>query len=210
MYSWIFKGGTENGIGPPLPQSSQATCPLTAWCPIVPASLHNKWQAASKHPPHTNRPCVRCFITHYVLSCMHLSCTLGSLKWGSYHRICSCAVWQHCLRYKWWPRCDHGQDSNSSSATALATQLPCQPAAVFHHKIPPFWPADPEVCCAQVEAQFSTRNITNQRTWFNHLIAALATEIAMEFWDLILRPPDNHPYDVLWAELTKRTVASEQ
>ena len=77
-------------------------------------------------------------------------------------------------------------------------------------KIPPFWPTDPEVWFAQVEAQFSTRNITSLRTRFDHVIAALAPEIATEIQDLLLSPLDDHPYDVLHTELIKRTAASEQ
>ncbi len=71
-------------------------------------------------------------------------------------------------------------------------------------KIPPFWPADPEVWFAQVEAQFSTQNITNKRTHFDHVIAALAPEITTEVRDLLLSPLADHPYDVLRAELIKK------
>ena len=42
------------------------------------------------------------------------------------------------------------------------------------------------------------------------MIAALAPEIATEVRDLLLSPPNNHPYDVLRAELLKRTAALEQ
>ena len=71
-------------------------------------------------------------------------------------------------------------------------------------KLPPFWPADPEVWGAQVKAQFSTRV---QRTKFNYIVASLMPELTMEVRDLILHPPAESPYDLLKQQLT---TASEQ
>ena len=77
-------------------------------------------------------------------------------------------------------------------------------------KIPPFWPADPLVWFAQVEAQFATRNITAQKTKFDYIIASLTPEFATEVRDLILSPPADTPFDILKDQLVKRTAASEQ
>ncbi len=76
-------------------------------------------------------------------------------------------------------------------------------------KLPPFWPTDPEMWFAQVEAQFSTCNIRVQRTKFDHIVASLTPEFAMEVRDLILHPPAVSPYDLLKQQLIKRTTASE-
>ena len=77
-------------------------------------------------------------------------------------------------------------------------------------KLPVFWPSDPQLWFTQVQTQFSTHGITNQKTMFDYVIASLSPEVAVEIRDLILSPPEEAPYDVLKQQLVKRTAASEQ
>ena len=62
----------------------------------------------------------------------------------------------------------------------------------------------------QIEAQFSTRGNTSQKTCFEYVITSLSPEIACKVRDLLLQPPKERLYDTLKGELMKCTAASEQ
>ena len=128
--------------------------------------------------------------------------------------------------YNWWPWQNYAlsltmpQPLESASAEVqpleqvqLPTPVispPTAQVAALQIKLPPFWPQDPQLWFAQIEAQFTTRHITVSRTKFDYVIASLAPEFAVEVHDLLLNPPDVTPYEVLKQELIKRTSASEQ
>ena len=77
-------------------------------------------------------------------------------------------------------------------------------------KLPPFWPNDPILWFAQVEAQFTTRNITSQARKFAYIISTLQPEITQEIRDILINPPAENLYDTLKTELIKCTSASEK
>ena len=85
-----------------------------------------------------------------------------------------------------------------SSHALIQPEPPVQPpptlptVIAISVKIPPFWPADPLLWFAQVEAQFNTWNVTNE--WFDYVVTSLTPEFSLEVRDLI-HAPRNQPYD---------------
>ena len=105
---------------------------------------------------------------------------------------------------------DETTTASTSTGSLTFSNAMLSPVAAVSVKLPPFWPIDPVVWFAQVEAQFLTRNITSQVTKYAYVVASLQPEIAQEVRDLLVNPPTAEPYDQLKAELIKRTSASEQ
>ncbi|PIK48395.1 hypothetical protein BSL78_14755 [Apostichopus japonicus] len=91
------------------------------------------------------------------------------------------------------------------------TPRPEVPMASVSLKLPPFWSHDPALWFCQVEAQFTTRGIKTQQTKkYAYVISSLQSEIAAEVRDLLLKPPEKDPYEVIKRELIRRTSESEQ
>jgi hypothetical protein len=78
-------------------------------------------------------------------------------------------------------------NQNSASTNANAVSL----------KLPEFWSEDPEVWFARIEAQFSTRNISQDGTKFDYVVAALDNATASEVKDLLLHPPPEDKYTAI-------------
>ena len=76
-------------------------------------------------------------------------------------------------------------------------------------KLPQFWPADPQIWFAQVEAQFATRKITNQDTKFYYVVASLSPEVAADIRDLLIQKPTDNAYNELKKKLLERTTTTK-
>ena len=83
-----------------------------------------------------------------------------------------------------------------STSNAVATRLP------------PFWPANPEVWFIQVEGQFSPRSITASRTKYEEIIGTLRMEYATEVRDLLVNPPEENPYEKSKEKIISRIADS--
>ena len=104
------------------------------------------------------------------------------------------------------------QQSHASSSTVSTSdvQPTASPVTSISIKLPPYWPSDPALWFSQVEAQFTTRGITAERTKYAHVVGSLQHEVAQEVRGLLINPPSEAPYTKLKTELVKRTSASQK
>ena len=77
--------------------------------------------------------------------------------------------------------------------------MPCPipSVAAVSIKLPSFWTTDPEVWFGRVKTQFTTKDVTTQKTCSDYVISSLSPAFAMEVRDLLLKPPVESPYDTL-------------
>ena len=109
----------------------------------------------------------------------------------------------HWTRYVCWKwRCFSGGIGN-----ACFCQHFCGNGHPQTSDILAFWPRN---MVHTSGAQFACRHVTAQWSKFDHVISSLAPEYAAKVHNLVLRPPEECPYDVLKEQLIHRTTASEQ
>ncbi|XP_078495329.1 uncharacterized protein LOC144750157 [Ciona intestinalis] len=99
--------------------------------------------------------------------------------------------------------------TQASSSAEPASSERKQPRG-YSINLPTFWPSDPQLWIAQVEAQFNNKNIQDQRTRFDLVVASLSPEYAAEVRDVIISPPEESPFNRLKEELVNRTTVSER
>ena len=97
--------------------------------------------------------------------------------------------------------------SNSNGSPMMAQNEGTQYVSI---KIPPFWPKDPELWFHQVDAQFAAKGITNTKTKYNHIVAAISPDIAALVRELIQSPPADDPYKALKDRIIERTGPTRQ
>ena len=78
-----------------------------------------------------------------------------------------------------------GSSQPPSSAGSSATNI-----AAVSLKLPPYWPADPQIWFAQVEAQFQTCNVTSQQTMYDYVVGSLSPKFATKVRNIILSTPN--------------------
>lgn len=61
-------------------------------------------------------------------------------------------------------------------------------------KIPPFWEESPEIWFAQIEAQFTTAQVTTDLSKFNAVVGAIESKILTQVADAVLNPPAADKY----------------
>ncbi|KAJ8736346.1 hypothetical protein PYW08_007002 [Mythimna loreyi] len=77
-------------------------------------------------------------------------------------------------------------------------------------RVPPFYPEDPELWFAQLEAQFTLSNVTSDSTKFYYAVTQLEHTYVSQVKDILCAPPVTNKFGILKSELIKRLSASKE
>lgn len=94
-------------------------------------------------------------------------------------------------------------------ASAVTTALTASQVNSVSLKLPKFWAKDPSLWFAQVEKQFTSKNITTSQTKFDHVVAILEPSIASLVRPNILTPSAT-PYETLKTAILSRCRPSKE
>lgn len=76
-------------------------------------------------------------------------------------------------------------------------------------KLPPFWPAQPDLWFQQVEAQFAINNIRRDASKYYTVIAAVESRVLTHISDVIRDPPATNKYTALKNRIIEQFADSE-
>lgn len=87
-----------------------------------------------------------------------------------------------------------------------------EPAEVYRValRLPPFWPEEPDIWFAQIEAMFEYAGVTNDFTKYNYVVGHLDLQFLKEVKDIIMSPRAINRYEKLKTELLRRLSASQE
>lgn len=94
--------------------------------------------------------------------------------------------------------------------TRLTSNIEPQEVYRVALRLPPFWPEEPDIWFAQIEAQFDNAGVTNDVTKYNYVVGHLDPQVSKEVKDIIMSPPITNRYVKLKTELVKRLSASQE
>lgn len=77
-------------------------------------------------------------------------------------------------------------------------------------KVPPFWRNNPALWFCQLESQFATCNIVNDKTKYHTVVGAMDASILVYVSDIVLSPPQTDMYPTLKNRLLEQFTESEQ
>lgn len=77
-------------------------------------------------------------------------------------------------------------------------------------RIPPFWKTNPSLWFSQLESQFYTSGVRDDKTKFHTVVAAIESNVLSQVSDVVLTPPQQDLYKTLKTRLIERFADSEQ